>query len=109
MCIRDRSETESGRRETIRGYREYLRGKGLSDTVTDTALLAYDSYMLFCDAAEKAGSTEPEKLRSALSHIDYHGLSGEIRFDKERNALRDQVFFVGVEQGEFRNIDSLHF
>lgn len=102
-------ETESGRRETIRGYREYLRGKGLSDTVTDTALLAYDSYMLFCDAAEKAGSTEPEKLRSALSHIDYHGLSGEIRFDKERNALRDQVFFVGVEQGEFRNIDSLHF
>lgn len=104
-----KSETESGRRETIRGYREYLRGKGLSDTVTDTALLAYDSYMLFCDAAEKAGSTEPEKLRSALSHIDYHGLSGEIRFDKERNALRDQVFFVGVEQGEFRNIDSLHF
>ena len=102
-------ETESGRRETIRGYREYLRGKGLSDTVTDTAILAYDSYMLFCDAAEKAGSTEPEKLRSALSHIDYHGLSGEIRFDKERNALRDQVFFVGVEQGEFRNIDSLHF
>lgn len=104
-----KSETESGRREMIRGYREYLRGKGLSDTVTDTALLAYDSYMLFCDAAEKAGSTEPEKLRSALSHIDYHGLSGEIRFDKERNALRDQVFFVGVEQGEFRNIDSLHF
>ncbi len=103
------SETESGRRETIRGYREYLRGKGLSDTVTDTAILAYDSYMLFCDAAEKAGSTEPEKLRSALSHIDYHGLSGEIRFDKEGNALRDQVFFVGVEQGEFRNIDSLHF
>lgn len=102
-------ETESGRRETIRGYREYLRGKGLSDTVTDTAILAYDSYMLFCDAAEKAGSTEPEKLRSALSHIDYHGLSGEIRFDKEGNALRDQVFFVGVEQGEFRNIDSLHF
>lgn len=102
-------ETESGRRETIRGYREYLRGKGLSDTVTDTALLAYDSYMLFCDAVEKAGSTEPEKLRSALSHIDYHGISGEIRFDKERNALRDQVFFVGVEQGEFRNIDSLHF
>ncbi len=102
-------ETESGRRETICGYREYLRGKGLSDTVTDTALLAYDSYMLFCDAAEKAGSTEPEKLRSALSHIDYHGLSGEIRFDKEGNALRDQVFFVGVEQGEFRNIDSLHF
>jgi|GEM_PF-2608723 len=103
------TEAESGRRETIRGYREYLRGKGLSDTVTDTAILAYDSYMLFCDAAEKAGSTEPEKLRSALSHIDYHGLSGEIRFDKERNALRDQVFFVGVEQGEFRNIDSLHF
>ena len=102
-------ETESGRRETIRGYREYLRGKGLSDTVTDTAILAYDSYMLFCDAAEKAGSTEPEKLRSALSHIDYHGLSGEIRFDKEGNALRDRVFFVGVEQGEFRNIDSLHF
>ena len=102
-------ETESGRRETIRGYREYLRGKGFSDTVTDTAILAYDSYMLFCDAAEKAGSTEPEKLRSALSHIDYHGLSGEIRFDKEGNALRDQVFFVGVEQGEFRNIDSLHF
>lgn len=103
------TEAESGRRETIRGYREYLRGKGLSDTVTDTAILAYDSYMLFCDAAEKAGSTEPEKLRSALSHIDYHGLSGEIRFDKEGNALRDQVFFVGVEQGEFRNIDSLHF
>ena len=103
------SETESGRRETIRGYREYLRGKGLSDTVTDTAILAYDSYMLFCDAAEKAGSAEPEKLRTALSHIDYHGLSGEIRFDKEGNALRDQVFFVGVEQGEFRNIDSLHF
>jgi len=62
--------------------------------------LAYDAYMVLIDAIKRANSDKPEDIRRALMTTDYMGVSGRIRFDQNRDAIKDAVIKT-VKNGKF--------
>jgi len=63
------------------------------------AALAYDTMGLILQAIQDAGSTEGAKIRDALKNIDYHGVSGVIKFDENRNPVKSAVI-LKIENGQ---------
>ncbi len=63
--------------------------------------LGYDAYMVLVDAIKRAGSDNPEKIRQALLTTDYVGVSGRIRFDQNRDAIKDAVVKT-IKDGKFK-------
>ncbi len=56
------------------------------------ASLAYDSVLMIADSVKRANSTEPEKLRNALSTIkDLDGVTGKITINNSRNVDKSAV------------------
>ena len=56
------------------------------------AALAFDATRLLANAIERAGSTEGAKIRSTLAETkDFPGVTGVIRFDSDRNAVKPAV------------------
>lgn len=56
------------------------------------AALAYDATRVLANAIERAGSTEGSKIRSMLAETkDFPGVTGVIRFDADRNAVKPAV------------------
>jgi branched-chain amino acid transport system substrate-binding protein len=56
------------------------------------AALAYDATRVLANAIERAGSTEPAKIRDALAATkDFPGVTGVIGMDSERNAVKPAV------------------
>jgi branched-chain amino acid transport system substrate-binding protein len=56
------------------------------------AALAYDATRVLANAIERAGSTEGSKIRDALAETrDFPGVTGVIRFDTDRNAVKPAV------------------
>lgn len=62
--------------------------------------LAYDAYMVLIDAITRAKSDKPEDIRRALLTTDFMGVSGRIRFDQNRDAIKDAVIKT-VKGGKF--------
>lgn len=62
--------------------------------------LAYDAYMVLIDAIKRANSDKPEDIRRALITTDYMGVSGRVRFDQNRDAIKDAVIKT-VRNGKF--------
>lgn len=62
---------------------------------TYTAFSAYDSLYLLKVAAEKAKSLDTETLIKTLETIEYNGLAGLIRFDKNHDLIYDPTFKQG--------------
>lgn len=63
------------------------------------AALGYDAMGLILQAIQNAGSTDGAKIRDALKNIDYHGVSGQIKFDAERNPVKSAVI-IEIENGQ---------
>jgi branched-chain amino acid transport system substrate-binding protein len=56
------------------------------------AALGYDATWILAEAIKKAGSTNGDAIRKALSEIkDYPGVTGKISIDKNRNANKPAV------------------
>jgi branched-chain amino acid transport system substrate-binding protein len=66
-----------------------------------TAALAYDATKLIADAVTRAGSADAAKLRDALAQTaKYKGLTGDISFNPERNAIKPTQIFK-IQGGKF--------
>lgn len=61
---------------------------------------AYDSVGMLLSAIEKAGSTDSEAVRAALSELDYPGVTGQTKFDAHGN-VEKQFVKVTIEDGQF--------
>ena len=60
----------------------------------------YDGVNILLTAIEKAGSTEPEKIRQALYEIrDFQGIIGKYSFTKRGDGIH-QVRIIEIENGE---------
>ena len=56
------------------------------------APLGYDAMMILADAIKKAGSTDGDKVRAALTDVkDYEAVTGKISIDAKRNATKSAV------------------
>lgn len=66
-----------------------------------TAALAYDATKLVADAITRAGSADAAKLRDAVAQTaNYKGLTGDISFNAERNAVKPTQVFK-IQGGKF--------
>jgi branched-chain amino acid transport system substrate-binding protein len=52
------------------------------------AVLAYDATNVLFEAIKKAGTTDTEKVREALSGIEFEGVAGKITFDSEGDPIK---------------------
>jgi branched-chain amino acid transport system substrate-binding protein len=64
------------------------------------AALWYDGARLLTQAVQRAGSTDPEKVREALAATrDFDGVTGRISIDDNRNASKPGVI-LEIVNGE---------
>jgi branched-chain amino acid transport system substrate-binding protein len=64
-----------------------------------TSGLTYDAASLLIKAIEKAGSTEPDKIKDAMKSLNVDVVSGKVSFDEKRNPVKSAVM-IKVEDGK---------
>ena len=60
----------------------------------------YNALNIIMDAVQRAGGTEPDKLRAALEQTDYEGPNGHFTFDAKHQAVGFSVVLVRLEHGK---------
>ena len=76
-----------------------------NEEVAAASILAYDAYLMACQAMESAGSANPGKIQEALNKVeDFQGAAGVVNFDENRNAIKG-VVIKQVKNGAFTFLD----
>lgn len=70
---------------------------GGNDIVAAVSALGYDGYMTAIEAIKSAGAPDSAKILAALPSTTYKGVSGDIKFDKNGDAIRNQAFIKTVD------------
>jgi branched-chain amino acid transport system substrate-binding protein len=71
------------------------------------AALGYDAMKLLADAINRAGSTDPEKLRAAIQDTEnFPGVSGKITIGKDRNAQKSAVI-ITIKDGAYKYAETI--
>jgi branched-chain amino acid transport system substrate-binding protein len=87
----------------VDAYRKKYNGK----TPDAMAILGYDAMRMMADAIQRAGSTEPRKIRDALAATkNFPGASGTITMDKDRNAQKP-IVVLKIENREPHFVKSI--
>ena len=82
-----------------RGFVTAFKARRGGEEPDQYAQAGYDSIYLQADAIKRAGSTEPAKIREALTNSDYVSVSGSsIRFD-ERNQATPKLYVAVIKNG----------
>lgn len=89
-------EFEKGIKEWINSDDKNLANNGGNDMISAVSVMGYDAYMTALEAIKNAGSKEPSDVMAALPDTTYTGISGEIKFDKTGDAVRDAAFIKTV-------------
>jgi branched-chain amino acid transport system substrate-binding protein len=71
----------------------------LKENPSKFAGAAHNAISIMVDAIRRAGSTDPEKIRTALTQTDYNGLVGNIRFDAKNQAYGQDVYLAKIKGG----------
>ncbi|HHY83005.1 MAG TPA: ABC transporter substrate-binding protein [Clostridiales bacterium] len=69
-----------------------LNNNGGNDIVAAVSALGYDAYMTALEAIKAAGSPDPKKINEALWNVKYTGVTGDIAFDENGDAIRNVAF-----------------
>ena len=89
--------------EFVEAYKKRWGGA----TPDSNASLGYDSVLVLADAIQRAGSTEPAKIRDALAATrDFAAVTGTITIDEKRDASKNAVI-VTVKDGRFQFVESI--
>ncbi|HXB60065.1 MAG TPA: ABC transporter substrate-binding protein, partial [Candidatus Acidoferrales bacterium] len=67
----------------------------------------YDSAMILADAIKRAGATDGPKVRDALAATkDFHGVTGNITIDANRNASKPAVI-LEIKNGQYNYVQTI--
>ncbi|QEY34713.1 ABC transporter substrate-binding protein [Caproiciproducens galactitolivorans] len=69
------------------------------------AVLGYDAMGMMAAAINKAGSTDSDKIVSALKALEYKGLTGNTTFDENRNPVREAVITT-ISDGKYKFVEN---
>ncbi|NLG92537.1 MAG: ABC transporter substrate-binding protein [Clostridiales bacterium] len=69
------------------------------------AVLGYDAMGMMAAAINKAGSTDSDKIISALKALEYKGLTGNTTFDENRNPVREAVITT-ITDGKYKFVEN---
>lgn len=61
------------------------------------AALGYDATYILAEAIQKAGSTNPEKIKAAMMKTDRKFVTGRIKFDANRNPVKSAIMLEIVK------------
>jgi branched-chain amino acid transport system substrate-binding protein len=88
----------------VAAYQKKYHGK----TPDAMAMLGYDSAKILVDAIKRAGSTDGDKIRKALSETkDFPGVTGKITIDADRNATKPMVI-LQVVGGKLKLVETIN-
>jgi branched-chain amino acid transport system substrate-binding protein len=92
----------------VESYKATYKNPDGSPKVPDAmAVLGYDAMKLLCDAINRAGSTDSQKIRDALAATkDFPGAAGAITKNEQRNADKP-IVVVQVKDGQFKYVTSI--
>lgn len=71
----------------------------LKENPSKFAGAAHNAVSIMVAAIRRAGSTDPEKIRIALTQTDYTGIVGNIRFTDKGQAYGQDVFLARIVKG----------
>lgn len=69
-----------------------------NETPNALAALAYDSTYILAEAIQRAGSTDPEKMKAEMMKTNRKFVTGNISYDAERNPVKS-VTMVKLDKG----------
>ncbi len=85
--------------QPVQDFLKAYKAKYNNKTPDALAALAYDAGKLLIDAMVKAGTTDGEKVKTAMQALEDTVVSGKITFDKDRNPIKGAVM-IKIENGK---------
>ena len=85
-------EFDASFKEWINSDPQNLTNNGNNDMIAAVSVMGYDAYNVAVDAIERAQSTDPNAIYEALKETNWDGITGNIKFDEEGDAIRDLAY-----------------
>jgi branched-chain amino acid transport system substrate-binding protein len=93
---------DMGLKKYINSNPDALSKNFYQDSIADRTALAYDAYYVALEALKMAGSTDSVDVMKALPHVKYKGVTGNISFDNNGDAIRDSAIIKKIDaRGEW--------
>ncbi|MDY6314974.1 MAG: ABC transporter substrate-binding protein [Clostridia bacterium] len=89
-------EFEKGIKEWINADAKNLANNGGNDMISAVTVMGYDAYMTALEAIKKADSKVSTDIMAALPDTTYTGISGDIKFGENGDAVRDAAYIKTV-------------
>ena len=74
---------------------------------SSVAALGFDAYLAAAGAISLSGGTSGEEIRSSLASLSFVGVTGDISFDQNGDAVRSSAVIKAVEGEAFTYIDTV--
>ena len=71
------------------------------------APMGYDAVMVFADAMQRAGSTDPAKFLAAVAKTQYQGVIGPIAFDDKGDLVNGPITIYVVKGGKWDALETV--
>ena len=75
-----------------------LTNNGGNDEIAAVTAMGFDAYYVALEALKKAGSTKGADIQKILPGVTYKGVSGDIAFDKNGDAVRNVAYVKKVDK-----------
>ncbi|MCR5760715.1 MAG: ABC transporter substrate-binding protein [Sphaerochaetaceae bacterium] len=96
--------TDSQVTEFVDGFKSYLASNstaltnnGGNDEIAAVTAMGFDAYYVALEALKAAGSTKGSDIQKILPNVTYKGVSGDIAFDENGDAIRDVAYVKKVD------------
>lgn len=90
---------EGGNAEFDEGFKEWINSdsvnldnNGGNDMIAAVSVMGFDAYNVALEAIKLAGSTDPVAIKDALWDVNYDGITGNITFGENGDAVRDTAY-----------------
>ena len=83
---------DAGFKEFINSDSVNLENNGGNDMIAAVSVMGYDAYNVAYDAIERAQSADPAAIYEALKSTNWDGVTGNIQFDDNGDAIRDVAY-----------------
>lgn len=85
-------EFDEGIKNYINSNSDALSSNGGNDTISAVTAMGYDAYYVALEAIKAANSVNAADIKAALGGVTYTGVSGDIAFDAQGDAIRDTAY-----------------
>ena len=85
-------EFDEGFKAFINSNNTNLENNGGNDMIAAGSVMGFDAYNVAVDAIERAQSTDPNDIYNALKETNWDGITGNIQFDDNGDAIRDLAY-----------------